>query len=78
MGIAKALNGIAGRRLSKDEEVFYSTLLTYGGPLVHKFVSLNLQGPGVGTTRRHRTNGRVEFQLKKLEQNINQVCTVAL
>ena len=71
-GIAKGIGGKL-RHYSAAEHAFYSALMTYGGPLVHKFVSQNLLGPALGTTRRKRTAGVVHFRLYDLASNVKQV-----
>ena len=40
------------RQLFDNERLFYVSLLTYGGPLVHSFVSKNLLGPSLSTSRK--------------------------
>ena len=39
------------RRYSVSEKSFYATLLSYGGPFLHDFVSKNLSGPALSTSR---------------------------
>jgi hypothetical protein len=45
------LKGERRRRLSNNEKTFYKMLLMYGGPMVHNFVSHNLLGASLSTSR---------------------------
>ena len=46
------LNGSKQRRLSENERQFYKMLYMYGGPMVHNFVSQNLLGASISTSKR--------------------------
>ena len=72
-GIISGLSGIKSRRMSSHEDVFYQHLLSCGGPLVCKFVSLVLLGPAVQTVRTH-LSALVSFKLGNLTGNLAQVC----
>ena len=70
--ILRSVLGAQRLRLSPEEKAFYSTLLTWGGPLVMKFVSANLLGPSESTIRRFRSN-LFSFSVSDWAQNVPQV-----
>ncbi len=50
-GMLEGLLGRTRRRYSVAEKSFYAAMLSYGGPLLHDFVSKNLFGPNIRTSR---------------------------
>jgi hypothetical protein len=70
-GMVKSLGG-KGRHYDDCEKAFYSMLLTWGGPLVAMFVSMNLNGPCLTTIRQYR-RAQFKFGLVDLDGNLLQV-----
>jgi hypothetical protein len=72
-GIATALvKGTGQRKLTLSEKAFYANILTYGGPMVLKFVSANLLGASESTSRRFRkAHGHIDIGIS--EENITHV-----
>jgi hypothetical protein len=55
-----------------NASTFYMTLLNWGGPRVHDFVSINLCGPHRRTTGKHRSKDAY-FRASKLSANVDGV-----
>ena len=75
-GISTALvhGGTRNRKLSTNEKAFYKLLLMYGGTMVHNFVSMNLLGSCISTSRRQlRSQPLLAFNT--LSQNMQQWLT---
>ena len=75
-GMAKALmTGRQKRVYTKNEKAFYSMLLSYGGPMLHKFVSLNLLGASIDTSRRVLRN-KPKLHFNSFDSNIKAVVDI--
>ena len=42
----------SGRRYSAPNQSIYEIIKLWGGPIIHSFISLNLDGPSISTTLR--------------------------
>jgi len=62
--------------LTIEEKYFYSSLLTLGGPLVCTFVSNNLLGASLSSTRKFRASGSIDFQLAVCKNNVTKIANL--
>lgn len=76
-GISTALvhGGTRNRKLSTNEKAFYKLLLMYGGTMVHNFVSMNLLGSCISTSR-SQLRSQPLLAFNTLSQNIAAVVDI--
>ena len=76
-GISTALvhGGTRNRKLSTNEKAFYKLLLMYGGTMVHNFVSMNLLGACISTSR-SQLRSQPLLAFNTLSQNIAAVVDI--